>query len=72
MLRQRMRLSYSEYGTLKFSTPRGIPAALYVGIQTGRPLHAGLRPGCTILSNYFTLRSDTNKGDRDTGIESPP
>jgi hypothetical protein len=43
-----------------------------VGIWTGGPLHAGLHPGCTILSNYFTPRSDTNKGDRDTGIESPP
>jgi hypothetical protein len=43
-----------------------------VGIWTGRPLHAGLRLRCTILSNYFTPRLDTNKGDRDTGIASPP
>ena len=43
-----------------------------VGIWTGGLLHAGLHPRCTILSNYFTPHSDTNKGDRDTGIESPP
>ena len=41
-------------------------------LEYGLVDHARLHPRCTILSNYFTPRSDTNKGDRDTGIESPP